>query len=143
MALSEEKLRVEHLADWLREIIPVSRMERAGDFFSLVSGGPEGIVLLVTAEHIEIRLPTVEWTKGAYGPRETSAFWKRIKVETLDAMPEPERRDHLLTLFRKAEETRRSMYRKCKFCGAFVPPENRFDRNTCHGCASERLHIVY
>ena len=40
--------------------------------------GEEGIVLLITPEAIELRLPTVEWTEGTHGPAPTSRLWRRI-----------------------------------------------------------------
>jgi hypothetical protein len=40
--------------------------------------GEKGIVILVTAEAIELRLPTIEW-KGPHEPVASSRFWKRIQ----------------------------------------------------------------
>ena len=50
----------------------------------LAVGGQEGIVVLVTAEAIELRLPTVEWTSGTHNPVETSRAWKRLAADGLE-----------------------------------------------------------
>jgi len=54
-----------------------SRIERTRDCIQINCGGEKGIVILVTPESIELRLPTVEWT-CVYGPAASSRFWKRV-----------------------------------------------------------------
>jgi hypothetical protein len=75
--------RAECLALRVIDCFPGSSLSRTRDVIQIDIEGDEGCVLLVAAEALEVRLPTVEWTQGAYGPRETSRFWKRIRTEHL------------------------------------------------------------
>src|SRR5262249_17464780 len=49
----------------------------------LVVDGERGLVVLITAEVVELRLPTVEWTAGTHAPAEASRLWKRLDAERL------------------------------------------------------------
>jgi len=40
------------------------------------------------------------------------------------------------------EQKARTLVR-CQYCGALLPPEHAFDANTCYGCASRELEIVF
>jgi hypothetical protein len=92
------------------------------------------IVILVTAEAFEIRLPTVEWTMGAYGPALTSKLWRRPRVSVgLPAVAD---------LIQGAIEVRWKQFRVCKYCGERFPPEHRHG-NVCHGCAEKHQGIVH
>src|ERR1043165_7988567 len=59
-------------------LLPDATVERTRDAFQFGVGGDAGIVVFVTAEAVELRLPTVEWASGAYDPVETSRLWKRL-----------------------------------------------------------------
>jgi hypothetical protein len=95
--------------------------------------GQEGIVVLVTAEAIEIRLPTIEWTMGAYGPTPSSIFWKRMKTPS---------DEQLADVLDKGLWARSSQFRLCIFCCKAFPPEHMTGK-ACHGCATEHLGVVY
>jgi hypothetical protein len=56
---------VERRALCVLAMLPDARVERTRDAIQIDHGAEEGIVLLVTAEALELRLPTVEWTWGA------------------------------------------------------------------------------
>ena len=62
---SEDPLQVEVNADRVLAQLPKSTIERTRDCIQIDCGGQEGIVILVTPEAIELRLPTIEWTRGA------------------------------------------------------------------------------
>ena len=83
---------VEHLALLVLKYLPEAEVTRTRDVIQLDHGGERGIVVLITPEAIEVRLPTIEWTKGAYGPAKTSRLWKRIAAGKLveAALPAPE-----------------------------------------------------
>jgi hypothetical protein len=133
---SEGLTRVEANARGLMQLLAVTRMERTRDVFDLHVGGDEdGAVVIVTAEAVELRLPTVEWTCGAYGPALTSRFWKRVKWS--DAAPE-----QISEMTQKALAKRRAEFKPCRFCGREFPPEHRHG-NVCHGCAEKHLHVVH
>ncbi|HEY3319329.1 MAG TPA: hypothetical protein VGP72_02490 [Planctomycetota bacterium] len=116
--------------------LPHAEIERTRDVFQFTEGGDAGIVVVVTAEAVELRLPTVEWTCGSYGPAQASRLWKRVKwnEDTGTRLPE---------LIEAARKARQREYRTCKFCGERVAPENRHSRDVCHGCAEERLGVVH
>jgi len=49
----------------------------------LVLEGDDGVIVLATAESIELRLPTTEWTLGTHGPAEASRFFARLDTDGL------------------------------------------------------------
>jgi len=111
-------------------------LERTRDVIEIHSGGEEGIVIIVTPEAVELRLPTVEWTMGAYDPAASSRLWKRVKTDGLED-------EKLGRLLGEAQEARGREFTKCRYCGERVPPEHRYSRNVCQGCSSAHLGVVY
>lgn len=67
-----------------------------------------------------------------------SLSWKAIQT-----LNKEEQQAIMLELMLKTINTRKRHYRKCRFCGDKVAREHRFDRDTCHGCASEQYGILY
>ncbi|MDA8117685.1 MAG: hypothetical protein M0000_09990 [Actinomycetota bacterium] len=133
---AEGLLRVEENALRVLACLPASRLERTRDAIQIDFGDEdEGVTVLVTAETIELRLPTVEWTCGAYGPAGSSRRWKRIRPE---AASDEELRD----LVHQAMEARRAEFRPCKYCGQLFPPEHRTGK-ACYDCASGYEGVVY
>ena len=126
---------VEALALRVLERLPGGVVSRTRDVIQIDDGGEEGICLLITAEALELRLPSVEWTCGSYGPAASSFLWRRVKWEGLS----DEKLDLLLAAARRA---RQAQYRKCRFCGNRLSPEHRHG-NVCHGCAEKHLGIVH
>lgn len=96
-----------------------------------------GIVLLLTPGALELRLPTVEWTHGAYGPRASSKLWRRV---VWDKVSTPTK---LHSLCYEALRTRAAEFMRCRFCGQEFPPEHRHSDDVCHGCAERELQIVH
>ncbi len=132
-----EGLRLlEQTALQVLDLLPGAHVERTRDVIQIEWGGDEGIVVLVTPEIIELRLPTVEWTRGAYGPAPSSRYLRRLRADSLNET-------RLREWVDKAKEVRRKEFRECKFCGERFPTEHLFDRHTCHACASEHLGVVY
>lgn len=74
--------RVELVALQLLGILPRPCLERTRDVIQLEVQSEPGVILLVTADHVEFRLPTIEWTRGAYAPAPSSRFWQRIRVQS-------------------------------------------------------------
>ena len=133
-----EGLRVvERLALQVLEHLPAAHLERTRDAIQLAHGGDAGIVVLVTAESVELRLPTVEWTGGAYGPAPASRLWKRVRAASLldDASP-------LAELLERAHEARLRQFKTCRYCKKLVPQEYRHG-TTCHSCAERFEGIVH
>lgn len=127
---------VELNAERVLVLLPKSIVERTRDCIQLNCDGEEGIVVLVTAEAIELRLPTVEWTMGTYGPAASSRFWKRIQVSEITDQ-------ELGTLLKEALKERQGEFRSCRYCGKPYPPEHMHSKDLCQGCAEKYLGFIH
>ncbi|MEN3341672.1 MAG: hypothetical protein V7644_1076 [Actinomycetota bacterium] len=104
---------VELNAERVRALLPESSVSVTAHVAELVVEGEDGLVVLVTADAIELRLPTVEWTQGTYGPAEASIFFSRLDAEELP--------DELLAAeLERARAARRGGFLRCRHCGG--PP---------------------
>jgi hypothetical protein len=115
---------------------PAATLTRTRDAIQFDVDGPGcRVTLLVTAEALELRLPTVEWP-APHLPLESTRLWKRVRWTRLgdDAA--------LRALIEAAFEKRRREFVPCRFCKEPTPPEHRHGR-VCHGCAESRLGIVH
>lgn len=63
--------------------------------------------------------------------------------ETLHSLNKEKQQEMILELLMKTINTRKRQYRKYQFCGEKVAIEHRFDKDTCHSCASEHFGVVY
>lgn len=117
-------------------LIQPDRIERTRDSIQIDCGGDKGVVLLVTAEAIELRLPTVEWTMGSHGDARTSRLWKRITASRLSDK-------RLRALIDQAIEARGQEFKVCRYCGKTIPAEYRHEDDLCMGCASRHEGIIY
>ena len=68
--------RVERNAQRVLELLPDATVERTRDAIQLDWGGQHGLVVLVTADAFEFRLPTVEWPHP-HEPAAGSRLWRR------------------------------------------------------------------
>jgi hypothetical protein len=132
--------RHEQLAETIREHLTLSGEARTQDAIELRYGDERGVALLLTPEAIELRLPTVEWTGGAYAPANSTRLWKRVKLESV--MTESYSWRALAPLVEKALAARKKEFRLCRYCKADTPVEHRTGR-ACHSCASKHEGIVY
>lgn len=118
--------------------LPINWMQRTRDCFELHVRTPQNrfIVIILTPEAIELRFPTIEWTKGKRRHAPTSRLWKRMRwteeVSTFRIL------NVVITAMRKREE----MFKPCRYCGASFPPELR-RRNVCHRCAERHGQHVH
>jgi hypothetical protein len=128
-------LSVERNAQRVLDLLPLGRLTRTRDAIQIDEGDEAGISVLITAEAIELRLPTVEWTMGAYGPAPASRLWKRVRFATLSDK-------RLQSLICTARETRRSEFINCRYCKQAVALEHRHG-DVCHGCAERHEGIVH
>ncbi|MCA9880141.1 MAG: hypothetical protein KC442_20245 [Thermomicrobiales bacterium] len=122
-------------AQQLVSLVPDCEITRTSEVFQFRFDALMGVVVLVTAEAFEFRLPTIEWTYGAYGPYPATRLWGRFDGENLDS-------DALHRLLDEAVPARRNEYSTCRFCGENVAAEHRTG-DTCHSCATRRLGVVY
>lgn len=131
--------QLEEFACRILEQAPEASVTRTRDVIQLDLGDVNdihGLTILVTAEAIELRFPSIEWTMGAYGPAETSSLWKRLKAEELDD-------DKLSEWLVKAKNARQKEFRECRFCHKWFPPDYLHNKNTCHVCAEKHMGIVH
>ena len=128
--------QVEEWAVRLLGLLPAAEVSHTSDAVQLDWGGESGIVVIVTAEAIELRLPTVEWAGGVHTPVPSGRLWKRRLWRSVDE-------DALGLLIEEARRAREAEFRHCRFCGRPTPPEHRIDARTCHNCAEARLGIVF
>jgi hypothetical protein len=126
---------LERHAARVHAIVPVAALTRTSEAIQFdVDRGRCRVTLLVTAEALELRLATVEWT-GAHACRDSTRLWKRVLWEGLDD-------GSLRELIDDAFERRLSEFVRCRFCRRSTPPEHRHD-DVCHGCAERHLGIVH
>ncbi len=116
---------------------PANVVANSSGIVALTIEGERGCVVLITAEAAEIRLPTTEWTKGAYAPRASTCFWKRVALRET-----PSSYQKLDQVIEAAIAARRAEFQPCCFCHEEFPPEHMTD-DACHGCASANRGIVY
>jgi hypothetical protein len=128
--------RVEKNALRVLDLLPGVIEGRTRDCIQINFGDEDGIVILVTAEAIEIRLPTVEWTMGSYGPAASSRLWKRVECCEIDDA-------ELISLLNDALKQRKSEFKICRYCGRKFPPEHMHASDVCQGCATKHLGVVY
>ena len=139
----DEYLRLfEVLANTLLTILPGATTTRTRDAIQVDYHEEKGITILLTPETLEIRLPTITWTKGAYGPVPSSRLWKRIPLARFGMPDEASTCDKLQELVRAGLERRNREFKQCRYCKKTFPVEHMTER-ACHACASRHLGVVY
>lgn len=133
---SDGLTQVEQYARRILEKFPDAHVQRTRDIFQIELWGEEGVVLVLTPEAIELRLPTLEWTHGTHGPVPSSRLWQRHRWGGLKG-------DKLWHKLALAKQKREEEFRECRYCGQRVPPEHRIGEDVCHGCASTHLGVVF
>jgi len=113
---------------------PDAVVTRTRDAIQFDWGDESGIVALVTAEALELRLTYVEWT-GTHGAALSSWLWERYPWEKL-------KNKRIETLLRRAQAARDAEFRNCAYCGRRIPLE-RMTKGACHRCAEQHMGIVY
>ncbi len=127
---------VEKQALEMLHLLPGATLERTRDVIQIDFGGDSGIVVIVTPDAIELRLPTIEWTGGSYGPAESSRLWKRVEASESAIVEMPR-------LLAAARAARRQEFTRCRYCRAEYPPERMHSKNVCHGCAERHEGVVH
>jgi len=133
---SEGLRQAEENALRVLDMLPGAVVERTRDCIQIDYGGEEGVVVLVTAEAIELRLPTVEWTMGSYGPAASSRMWKRMECHEMDDI-------ELESLLNDALKQRKKEFQKCNYCERCIPPEYMHSDNVCQSCAEKHLGVLH
>jgi hypothetical protein len=118
------------------ELLPGAQVERTRDVVQIERGGEAGVVVLVTREALELRMPCVEWTMGAYGPAPASRLWKRVEWEQLHG-------DALSSILAQVLSARVAEFNECRFCRAQCSPDRMLEADVCHACAEQHLGVVF
>ncbi|MGI0485731.1 hypothetical protein ACN4EK_09865 [Pantanalinema rosaneae CENA516] len=132
----DEATIVEQKALLLLEHLPGADIERTRDLIQINYNGTEGIVIFVTPEALELRLPTVEWTSGSYAPKSSSKLWKRLQWNQVWANEIPD-------LLQAALTARRREFRNCRYCHKPFAIEHMFSKTACHSCASLHEGVMF
>jgi len=141
MSDCKHERRFEHLAAFIHNSFNC-KLTRTRDAIQIDIQSDDGVVVLLTPQHIEVRLPTVDWTKGSHGPVPSSILWKRRKLNGFWGEGSAGVNPELKALILEGIERRQSQFKKCRFCKQLVSIEHRIG-TVCHGCASKHLGIVY
>jgi hypothetical protein len=115
-------------------------------FYFKIEGFGENpeIYIQATEAVLELGYEATQW--DGYMPSPIPGIYKKhfVTWESLQSLRRSEEKlEKLLDLLMKTITSRKRQYRKCQFCGENVPVEHRFDKDTCHGCASEHFGVVY
>ena len=135
--------RVDRIARLVGSILPDARVERTRDVYQFVVEAQAGLVVVVTPEAVEIRLPTVEWTGGYAGAVDSSRLWRRTLMRSWDDA-EMERR--LTNLIASGRKQRYGEIKPCAICQRPTPSEHAHTidgRHVCHGCAERHMGVVH
>lgn len=133
---------VDKVAIHVHRLLSNCVVERTRDVYQFTVDDPGGLVVLVTPDVVEFRLPTVEWTWGYAGPVCSSRPFKRLRIASTSQPAEGK-------LGRLIEQTRRarlSETRPCAYCQRPTPPEHAHAIDSdwvCHGCAERYRGIVH
>jgi hypothetical protein len=123
-------------AERVLPLLAEARVTRTPNVTEVVIDGERGVVVLVTAEAFELRLPTVEWTAGTHAPAETSRLWRRLNANRL---PDAE----LAAEIERARTARAAEFVPCRYCGRRTPPEYRVGEDVCHSCAEQHDGVIF
>jgi hypothetical protein len=137
--VSEGGRLVEYNAARVLNLYPSAHVTRTRDAIQVDvrtdADEERGVTVLVTPEAFEIRLPTIEWTMGAYGPVHSTRYVKRVGADGLMDTA-------LADLLANAITKRDAEFIPCRFCGTPTPPEHRHGK-ACHGCSERHLAVVH
>ena len=87
---------------------------------------------------IEVAQPSWWWT----GPGTPLLVRRRVGSIEIP-VDEPNAASEVVEAIAKIRRARRASFMRCRFCGHGFAPEQRFEDDVCHGCASEHLGVVY
>jgi 8-oxo-dGTP pyrophosphatase MutT (NUDIX family) len=134
---AEAPTNAEAMAVQVLDAMPKAVATRTRDCVEIVEPGDDGLVVLVTPDSVEIRLPTVEWTGGYFAPASSSVLWKRLTPEDCAALSQ---------WLQRARKARKRQFRPCVHCGRSTPPEHAHSLDgdwVCHGCAEKHRDVLH
>ncbi|WP_077622446.1 hypothetical protein [Sediminibacillus massiliensis] len=101
------------------------------------------VYLRSTDEGLEFGFEATKW--DGYMPSPVPGIYKKHSLtwETLKSISTEEQQKLILEKLMKTINTRKRQYKKCQFCHEKVALEHRFDKDTCHTCASDHFGVLY
>ena len=115
--------------------MPALDAQQVGGPIHRFGSPPRDIILRCEPGVLHVLFERVEW-HGSHTPKIVSSIWRSRPLVDLD---EPRLRSFVTS----ARAARRRQYRICRYCQEFVGPGHMFSSDTCQGCASEHLGVVY
>ncbi|RFU71463.1 hypothetical protein D0469_01080 [Peribacillus saganii] len=119
--------------------------ENASKLFSFPIIGfadePE-VFIQSTSEGIKVGYQIIRWM-GPHYPTPALEVKHVLAWDSLERLALEDKESKLLEILLKTIDTRKRQYKTCQFCGCKIAPEHRFDKDTCHTCASEQFGVVY
>jgi hypothetical protein len=135
---SDELRQFESSALRVLELLPGASVERTRDVIQINFGdfrSEQGIVVILTPEAIELRLPKIDWV-GPHTPVSSSQLWQRVEWNKSEAV-------NLAELITSVQKAQQQTFRECKYCGKKKPPGWMFRQDVCDSCAEKHLGIVH
>lgn len=136
---SGEELRdFESCALKVLEVLPNAKLERTRDAIQIDFAdfsNERGIVIILTPEAIEFRLPIVKWL-GTHTPTSSSQLWQRVDLMQL-------KNADLTQLIASAQSAQQQTFRECKYCKNKNPSGWMSSQDICQSCAEKYLGVVY
>ena len=136
--IQREPRHFEQIADRLFDALLAAEIDRTRDCIQLTERDERGVVLLVTPEAVELRVPTVEWS-GPHSPALSSRLLERIELSGVDE-------EELAARVEEARQKRHNEFVPCHYCQRPTPPEHRHKidgKTVCHRCAERHEGIVH
>lgn len=139
-ALGDVPRVFERLAEAVTERWPATGVGRFRDAIELhipsLVPDDDPVVVILTPELLEVRLPITEWTGGAYGPVSSSRRWRRRALNRGENPPD------VIELVTQALAARCRQFRTCRFCRRKFTADH-MTMGACHGCAERDLGVVH
>ena len=124
----------ERLAERLLQMLSDANATRTRDCVQIDYLGERGVVILLTPQDVEVRLPTIDWTQGSHGPVASSVLKRRHRIGGDES--------EIIASIMDAIDERQAQFQVCPHCKEEFPPEH-MAAGSCHGCASTHLGIVF
>lgn len=99
------------------------------------------IYLQSTFVGLEVGFRGIEW--NGHEPIQINIKKHILPWELLKTLSKEEILSEVLSLLMKTINSKKRHYSKCNYCGEKVAIEHRFDKHTCHSCASTNLGVLY
>lgn len=135
-------LKVEENALLIINLLNIETFERTRDLIQINYQIEEDkeITIFVTAEEVEFRLETTEWTMGSYAPVNTSKLWKRLKIKRLS---DERIKEKVLESVQAAMNKMEEDMVICPYCHKKFAVEHTIDGDVCHNCAVVHLNVIF